>query len=306
MFAPTKYLDPTVLARLDRLELMVRAVVEGFLAGRHRSPFCGTAVEFAQRRAYVPGDDIRHIDWKVQARTDRMVIKQHQQETNLPACFLVDVSESMGYGGAGGGLSKHRLAGCIAASLSLLLLRQRDAVSLATFDERLRFELEPSTRADQIHAVVRVLEKPPGRGKTLLEGVCGHMARRLGRRGLVCLISDLLGDLDGLVHGLRLLRHCGQEVIVLHVLAQDELTFPFQRYTRFVGMEQAGSATVAPRALRGEYLAAVRAFCDDARRRCIACRADYRLISTADNLAAALTAFLAARTAAVRKASGKR
>ena len=128
----TKYLDPDVLGRIQRLDLMARLVVEGFLSGMHRSPFHGFAVEFAEHREYTPGDDVKHIDWKVQAKTDRYYIKQYEQETNLKATFLVDASESMRY--AGRGLSKYHYAACVAASLSMLLLKQQDAVGLATFD----------------------------------------------------------------------------------------------------------------------------------------------------------------------------
>ena len=304
-----KYLDPKVLARIQRLDLKTRLVVEGFISGMHRSPFHGLSVEFAQHREYSPGDDIKHLDWKVYSRTDRYYIKQYEEETNLRSTFLVDVSESMRYGRAsaeGPALSKFHYAGCVAASLSLLLLKQQDAVGLATFDADLRTHIPASANPNQIKSVVHELEQAPLAAKTDLEPICHSLAEKIPRRGLVCLVSDLFVDVDGLIRGLQHLVHKGHDVVVLHVLDQDEIEFPFQGNTLFRGMEATGEFVVEPRALREGYLAALADFLSDVKRRCIASHVDYRLVSTADHLGAALAAFLAARSEAVKKAKSRR
>jgi len=303
-----RYLDPSVLARIARLDLRMRLVVEGFLSGRHRSPFHGLSVEFAQHREYAPGDDLKHLDWKVFSRTDRYYVKQYEAETNLRAVFLVDGSESMRYASAlrPGALSKFHYAACVAASLALLLLRQQDAVGLATFDAALRAWVPPSANPSQIKTIVHTLEAAPLEAKTDLEPVCHALAEKLEHRGLVCLISDLLVDVDGLGRGLRRLSHKGHDLAVLHVLDADELAFPFQGNTLFRGLEALGQLVVEPRALRQGYLDALEAFLADVRRRAVAGRADYRLLSTTDPLGAALAAFLAARAEAVKKAGSKR
>lgn len=300
-----KYLDPAVLSRIARLELQARLIVEGFVSGLHRSPFQGYSVEFASHREYVWGDDIRHIDWKVQARTDRFYIKQYQEETNLSATFLLDASESMRYGeGREGRLGKYSYAAAAAAALGVLLLRQQDAVGLTVFDEGVRDHLPPSTRANQIRRFVHAIETARPRRKTSLTGVCAELAETLPRRGLVCLLSDLFVEPDDLRRGLQRLAHDGHDVVVLHVMDADELTFPFQSHTRFRGLEEAGSLTAHPRALRDGYLAAVERFSREVRRRCIQTRADYQLVSTADRLDAALLGFLGARAASARKRGG--
>jgi len=303
----TDYLDPAVLGRIQRLDLMVRLVVEGFLSGRHRSPFEGFAVEFAEHREYVPGDDTRHIDWKVYGKTDRLYIKQYEEETNLTATFLVDVSESMQYASQTRvSISKFHYAACIAASLGLLLLNQQDAVGLATFDEAVRSVVAPSANPNHIKRIIHALETADRGGRTALEDVCHNLAESIRTRGMVCVVSDLFGDVDGLLRGLRRFRRRRHEVIVLHVMDVDELTFPFQGDTMFDGLEGLGRITVRPRSLREGYLEAVRRFCGEIRRRCIAHGFDYKRISTADNLGAALSSFLAAKTAAVKKGSSKR
>jgi uncharacterized protein (DUF58 family) len=302
-----KYLDPKVLSKIARLDLQARLVVEGFISGLHKSPFHGFSVEFASHREYVPGDDIKHIDWKVQAKTDRWYIKQYEEETNLKATFLLDASESMHYGrGNGEGLNKYGYAGAVAASLAFLLLQQQDAVGLSVFDEQIRSHMPPSSNPNYIKTFVHAIDVNEPKAKTSLEPICHSLAEKIPRRGLICLISDLFVDIDGLVRGLQHFRHYDHEVMVLHVMDADELTFPFEGNTMFRGLEETGRVVVEPRTLREGYLQAVGRFCRDVKRRCIAARVDYKLVSTSDHLDAALCAFLAARAAAVRKASAKR
>jgi uncharacterized protein (DUF58 family) len=306
-----KYLDPKVLNKITRLDLRARHVVEGFISGLHRSPFHGFSVEFASHREYAPGDDIKHIDWKVQARTDRFYIKQYEEETNLKATFLLDASESMRYGenlrqGAKDGLTKYEYACTAAASLAFLLQQQQDAVGLGIFDEDLLQYLPAAASPSQLRTMVHAMDVVEPKKKTSLEHICHSLAEKISRRGLVCLISDLFVDIDGVIRSLEHFRHYDHEVLVLHVMDADELEFPFQGTTMFRGLEALGQATIEPRALREAYLKEVNGFCHEVKRRCVAARIDYKLISTADHLDAALCAFLAARAAAVRKSSAKR
>ena len=304
----TKYLDPKVLSKITRLDLQARLVVEGFVSGLHRSPFYGYSVEFASHREYVPGDDIRHIDWKVLGKTDRYYIKQYEEETNLKATFLLDASESMHYGkdNGKGGMTKYQYASAAAASLAFLLLQQQDAVGLGVFDEQLRSYIPASANPNQIKTFVHEIDINEPKAKTSLEDICHAMAEKIARRGMVCLVSDLFVDIDGLLRGLQHFRHYGHEVMVLHIMDEDELTFPFQGNTMFNGLEDMGRLLIEPRALRKGYLEAMNAFCRRVKRTCVANRIDYKLISTADHLDAALLAFLAARAAANRKAGAKR
>ena len=302
-----KYLDPKVLSKITRLDLQARLVVEGFISGLHRSPFHGFSVEFASHREYSPGDDIKHIDWKVLGRTDRYYIKQYEEETNLKATFLVDASESMRYkSDRKDAMTKYEYAAAVAASLGFLLLQQQDAVGLAVFDEELRTYVPASANPNQIKPFVHAMDASEPKAKTSLEHICHSVAEKIPRRGLVCLVSDLFVDIDGLVRGLQHFRHYDHEVIVLHVMDRDELEFSFQGNTMFRGLEEMGNLMIEPRALRQGYLEAVERFCREVKRKCVASRIDYKLISTADHLDAALLAFLAARAAATRKSGAKR
>jgi uncharacterized protein (DUF58 family) len=305
-----KYLDPKVLNKIKRLDLKARLVVEGFISGMHRSPFHGFSVEFAQHREYSPGDDIKHLDWKVLGRTDKAYIKQYEVETNLRATLMVDISESMRYQGGGNGrgerMSKFHYAACAGASLGFLLHQQQDAVGLVTFDEDLRTYLPHSTNPNHLKALVHALDQSSLKEKTSLEHICHNVAEKIPRRGLVILISDLFVDIDGLIRGLRHFRHRNHEVMVLHLMDEDELTFPFQGNTQFRGLEATGQLTIEPRVLRQGYLEAVEAFTTNVKRQCVSNQIDYKLVSTADHLDAALLAFLAARAQASRKVGVKR
>jgi len=301
-----KYLDPKVLSKIRRLDIKARLVVEGFISGMHRSPFRGGSVEFAEHREYVPGDDLKHLDWKVLGRTDRLYIKQYEEETNLRATFLVDVSESMRYGGREGRMNKFHYAACLAASLAMLLLNQQDAVGLATFDEDLRSYLPPSANPNQIKGFVHELDSASLKAKTSVEHICHNLAEKMPHRGLVCLISDLFVDIDGLMKGLQHFRHYNHELMVLQVMDEDELTFPFQGNTMFRGLENTGRLTIEPRALREGYLEAVNRFCSEVKRRCVANQIDYKLVSTAEHLDVAISAFLATRAAMTKKSGTKR
>jgi uncharacterized protein (DUF58 family) len=302
-----KYLDPKVLTKLSRLELKARLIVEGFISGLHRSPFRGFSVEFAEHREYVPGDDIRHVDWKVYGRSDRYYIKQYEEETNLKAHILVDVSESMAYpalpGGSpapGEGPSKFEYASWVAASLAHLVLRQRDAVGLTLFDDRVRRSVPPSSSPGHLGSIVAALENPGLAEKTNAGSVLHEFADRLKRKGLVIIISDLFDDIERVKRGLRHLRHRGHEVIVFHILAHDELVFPFERLTLFEGLEGLPEKLAHPRTLRDAYLAELEAYLSAVRRACRDDRIDYVRIDTESKLDVALSSYLAARSSTLR------
>jgi len=308
---PRQYLDPRVLGRIHRLDLRTRLIVEGFLAGQHRSPYQGMSVEFAQHREYVPGDDPKFIDWRVYSRTDRHFIKQYEAETNLRCTFLVDVSESMKYAGVRRreGLTKFHYAASVAASLALLLLRQQDAVGLATFDEDWVTHVPPSANPKQINAVCRTLEAASASltAKTGIEAVCRRACETIAHRGLVCVISDLLvADRAAMMRALVRLAHRGHDVMVLHILDDDELTFPFEGNTRFVAMEETAEMIAEGRALRDGYLEAVGRFIRFVQRECVGHCMAYATVNTADNLGAVLAQFLARRQALGRRWTSKR
>ncbi len=275
------------------MELRARHIVEGFLSGMHRSPYFGQSVEFLQHREYVPGDDLRHVDWKVWARQDRLYIKQFEEDTNLRCTFLVDVSKSMEYGN--GPLNKYEYACTIAGSLAYLVLRQQDAVACWAFDERVRARVPHQSKRNHLLTVVESLHVATPAEKTDLSGVLKEAAETLPRRGMVVVISDFLSDLDGTIRGLKMLRQRGHDVMVFHVLDDDELDFPFSGPMRFEGLELPQHLNCNPRALREGYLEALGAFLEELKRQCARNVVDYALLRTSQPLDAALATYLSNR-----------
>ena len=255
-------LDPAEVSRLGGIEIVAKGVVEGFLAGLHRSPFRGFSVEFTEHRAYQPGDELRYLDWKILARSDRLFVKQFEEETNLRAMILVDASRSMAWrgGGAPGRLTKRAYADRLAAALALILLRQRDATGLITFDDAVRRVVPARVKAGQWTRFVRgLLDTPDGRG-TAAQSALRHLTGLLARRGLVVLLSDLLFDRDLVLTALRYLRHRGHQVIVFHVMdpAEEELEQGGLPEVRFRDPESLASVVARPRELARAYRETVR------------------------------------------------
>jgi uncharacterized protein (DUF58 family) len=275
------------------LELRARAVVEGVLAGLHKSPYKGQSVEFLQHREYVRGDDLRRVDWKVWGRQDRLYVKEFEEETNLRLALLVDGSASMDY--RSGPLSKYDYAATLAASLAWLALSHGDAAGCAVFDDKVRASVPARTKRTQLASVVEVLEAPRGGRPTAVLPVLRGLAETPPRRGLVVVVSDLLGDREGVFQGLQLLRKRGHDIVLLHVMDDDELDFPFEGPTKFEGLEIPDHLACNPRALREGYLAAVGEFLAEARRRAASAACDYSLIRTGDPVDAALVKFLSRR-----------
>jgi uncharacterized protein (DUF58 family) len=252
-------LDPAEVARLGGIEIVAEGVVEGFLAGIHRSPFRGFSVEFTEHRAYQPGDELRYLDWKILARADRLFVKQFEEETNLRAMILVDASRSMAWRGAPDRLTKRAYADRLAAALALILLRQRDATGLITFDDAVRAVIPARVKAGQWARVVRgLLDTPDGRG-TAAHTALVQVTSLLARRGLVVLLSDLLFDRSLALTALRYLRHRGHQVVVFHLMDRGEAELSGPPEVRFRDPESEASVVVRPRELARAYGATVRA-----------------------------------------------
>jgi uncharacterized protein (DUF58 family) len=294
-----RFLHPEAIKRISRLEIRARHVVEGFLAGMHRSPYFGQSVEFLQHREYVTGDDLRHVDWKVWARQDRYYVKQFEEETNLRCTLLVDVSKSMAYGN--GPLNKYEYACTLACSLAYLILKQQDAVGCTAFDEKIRTSVPTRTKSNHIFSIVDALAVHEPRDKTDMLGILRSVAESAPRRGMVVLVSDLLADRPGLFKGLRMLRQRGHDALVFHILDDDELDFTFSGPTRFEGLESFDFLNCNPRALREGYLAALQAYLDEVRHQCARSSVDYKLVRTSDPLDAALASFLSKRLAIMNR-----
>ncbi|MEQ8764912.1 MAG: DUF58 domain-containing protein [Planctomycetota bacterium] len=296
MAEPLKYLDAKTLNRASRLEIKAREIVEGTISGMHKSPFRGYSVEFAQHREYVTGDDLRHIDWKVYGKSDRFYIKEYEEETNLTTTTLLDMSESMAYGDEKRG-TKFDYAATIAATMAYLILKQQDQVALALFDEDVQRYVPHSASLSQFRTVVAELAAAVPTRKTKTSEVFAKMANRLVRRGLVIVISDFLEEPEEILRGLSMLRHRKHDVIAFHVLDHDELTFPFERMTRFEGLEEMPKITADPRVLRQAYLEEVEAFTLAMKKGCLKNRIDYVLMDTGTPVDVALTRYLATRMA---------
>ncbi len=287
------YLDPKTLAKMDRLDLLARFVVEGYLGGTHRSPYHGFAVEFAQHREYVPGDETKHIDWRVYGRTERYYIKQYQTETNFTCHLLFDASESMRYGHDS--LTKLHSAKCMAACLAYLILGQQDRVAVGVFDEGLRTYLEPSGRKGHLNRIVEQLDVEPGEKKTDIGQILNQFAERIRKRGIVILLSDLFDRPEHVAQGIQHLRFAGHEVIIFQVLDHYEWTFPFEGMWKFLGLEEYPELLVRPRDLRAGYLQALAEFNRAVQEVCNRNRSDLIPVDTDQALDLVLTSYLVRR-----------
>jgi uncharacterized protein (DUF58 family) len=300
------YLDPAVLDKVTRLDLRARLVVEGFITGQHRSPYSGFAVEFAAHREYSPGDELKHIDWKVWSKTDRLFIKEYEEETNLKCTILLDCSKSMRYGDVQPGLSKFDYGATVSACLAYLLQQQQDAVGLVTFNNKIERNLPASTHPSHRKLIMHELQQTEPDETTDVGDVFRELAQQLRRRGMVVLVSDLFVDLSTLKKSLRQFRHRRHDVVVFHVMHDDELTFPFQENTLFRGLEVDVQLHTEPRALRESYLEAVDQFQHAVRKACADNGIDYVLLNTKEPLDAALTGYLAFRRRTSRGRTNRR
>jgi len=297
-----RFLPPETLAKLGRCELSARGVVEGFISGRHKSPFKGFSVEFAEHRQYTPGDDLRNLDWRVLARKDRYFIKQYIDETNMRVTLLLDASGSMAYAGDeaaprdGRPLSKLAYAQYIAAMLGYLLVNQQDAAGLVTFDTALRTYLPARARASQVRSILETLDQTEPGGETALAKIFHDIAERIPRRGMVVILSDLYDDPAALIQALHHFRYRRHEVLLFHIVAEEELTFPFESYTKFQDLECADNRLpIDPRTIRATYLTRMRAFLDEIEEACGRLKIDYVRMNTRVPYDQALAEYLSLR-----------
>ncbi|MBL8797860.1 MAG: DUF58 domain-containing protein [Planctomycetia bacterium] len=274
--------------------MIARGIVEGFLAGVHKSPYKGFSAEFAEHRQYYPGDEIRHIDWRVWGKTDRHYVKEYEEETNLKAYLLVDASGSMAYRGRHA--SKFDYARYVAASLAYLMLHQRDAVGLAIHDHRARPPLAPRAHSKHLLRLVHALEQTQPGGETSLAPLWHQLAAQMKQRGLVVILSDCFDDLPALFRALRRLRHRRHEVILFHVLAPEEVEFPFQKWTQFRDLEApAQKLLVDPLQLRRAYLKNFAEFQEELRSQTGRMQIDYHPMRTDEPVERALGVYLTKR-----------
>ncbi len=293
------YFEPTRAAKLSNISLVARQAVEGFISGLHRSPHRGFSVEFSEHREYSPGDDLRHLDWVAWGRTDRYYIKQYEQETNLRAHILLDVSQSMNYT-LGQGATKFTYGCFLAACLSYLMCRQQDMVGMIAFDERPRFHLSPGSTPAHLDRVFTRLEQLRPGGGTSIAPTFHELADRINKRGLIIVISDLYDDPAEVMRALQHFVYKKHQIIVFHVMDQAELEFPFHKMHTFVDMETSQKMQVDPRHIREAYLQEVNDFVETYRRECSERNIEYVLTPTNKPYDTMLLEYLARRKALMK------
>ncbi len=290
----SRYLDPKVLEKIGSLSLAARQIVEGLRVGVHKSPLRGFSTEFAHHRAYVAGDAVRHVDWRVYGRTERYYVKLYEAETNFDAYLLLDASSSMRYGS--GPLTKLEYAKFMAAGLAYLIVEQRDSVGLGVFDSVLRGFVPPSSTRSAIAIIDRQLQQARGEPRTDVAAILHEFAQRIPRRGFVLLFSDLFDSVEGLIAGLNHLHFCGHNVTVFHTMDPHELDLPFGGTCRFVGLENEPEIVTQPHRIRAAYKREVEQFTGEIRRACDRNHADYVLVDTSRPLEVVLADYLLHRS----------
>ncbi|MGQ9663268.1 MAG: DUF58 domain-containing protein [Kiritimatiellia bacterium] len=300
--AHVRVLRPEIAAAVATLEFLARRTVEGFVSGRHRSPHKGFSAEFAEHRQYVPGDDLRDLDWRVLARTDRYFVKQYTEETNLRATILLDASGSMRYTGEAAmrldsqPVSKFEYERILAAAFAYLLIQQQDAVGLVTFDTAIRRYIPPRARPSQMRHILDELCTTEASGETGLATVFHDIAERIPRRGVVVVMSDLFDDPEELLRAFHHFRYRKHELLVFHIMAEEEFTFPFDSFTHFRNLEVTHDMLeVDPASIKARYLENVRRFVRTIERGCGEMEADYVPVNTREDLTVALVRYLANR-----------
>jgi len=295
-----QYLDPKVLAKIKGLQLRARMIVEGYVSGVHRSPYQGFSIEFAEHREYSPGDDLRYVDWKVFGRTDKVYLKQFEEETNQICYLLLDTSQSMLYRSDDAPMSKLEYAQSAAAALCYLVLHQQDSAGLVTFDREVRAVVRPSSNPSHLKQLLHAIGESVPASKTDTGPIFHDLAERFKKRGIVVILSDLFDDVDSMMAGLKHFRHRRHDVIILHVLDPAELDFKFQRLTLFRGLEDLPHVLVDPVALRRAYLREFDQFVRRLRKGCRMHRIDYVEMRTDQSLELALSSYLSTRMTRAR------
>src|SRR5216117_2609863 len=295
--AVNRFIDPKVLMKIQNLELVARSVVEGFVQGLHRSPYLGFSVDFAAYRQYMPGDEIRRIDWNVYSRSDKLYVKLYEGETNTRVLILLDISGSMNYGS--GDVKKIDYARILAACLSYFAYHQRDGVGLLTFDTEIRSHVPASRRRGQLFTILSEIDRIRPSEQTEFRKPLRFLAEYLTRRGVIVLISDLYDEPDNIIAGLKALKAKGNDIIVFHIMDNFELTFPFEEMAQFEDMETKRKLHVIPEYLRTQYLGILNEHMERIRKELSGTRIDYCLMDTSKPLDMGLFTYLAARSKSV-------
>lgn len=295
---PENPFDPITLSKIASMELRARLVVDGVLSGIHKSPYKGSSIEFLEHKEYSPGNEIKHIDWKVHARSDKYYIKEFEEETNLRCYLFLDASGSMEYKSAG--VSKFEYAATLTASLAYLLLKQSDMVGLISFSDKVRQYIPPRSRITHLHVLLNALTELKPAGKSNISGVLNEFTEKVGRRSLIILISDFFDDADKIINQLKCLQFKKNEVILFHVLDPYELTFPFEAITYFESMEDERRILADPKAIKDRYLSEMNRFLGQFKQACFENQIDYCLIDSSTPLDQALIPFLARRESTLR------
>jgi uncharacterized protein (DUF58 family) len=289
-----KYLDPKATAELKGIDLKARLVVEGFITGLHKSPYHGFSVEFAEYRPYRAGDEVKNIDWKVYGRSNRYYVKQYEEETNLRSTILVDISASMGFSSEGN-LPKIEYASYLAASLSYLMMKQRDSVGLALYDNEVKTYLPSNSKPSYLNLILKSLEAVKTTGETQTAAALDKLADQIKRRGLIIIISDFFDDLDSISSAMKHFRHKENEVILFQILDPRELDFDFGRSAKFIDLESNEEMITNSHQLKDSYQKAVQEFIGKIKSLCYNQNIDYNLITTSDPFDKALREFLSKR-----------
>ncbi len=293
---PLSLLHPAALRKIGRMELVARQLMDGYVQGMHRSPHVGFALDFAQHRPYVQGDDVKRIDWRVFAKADRYYIKQYEVSTNLRAHVVLDASGSMAYRGKNDDLSKFRYAQFVAACLSYLILHQQDSAGLVTFDNKVREFIPPRNSPSHLMRILQTLDATQPQDESSIAPLLHEVAERAVRRGMVIVISDLFDKADALTDALHHLRHRRHEVLLLQVMADDEINFPFRNWSLFENLELAGDRLkLDPALMRSVYLQNVASHLRSIRETAGKLNINHVLLNTAEPVDAALSNYLAAR-----------
>ena len=293
----TDFLTTEDLKQISNLQVLARLVVEGFCSGLHRSPQKGFSVEFKQHRPYAPGDEIRRMDWKLYGKTDRFYIREYEEETNLRATILLDLSASMGYKGAGrGAITKAAYAARVAACLAYVMLQQQDSVGLVTFDSKVRRYIPPRARPSHLRVLVEELQDARPGGETALGKVFHDLVPKIHRRGLLIILSDLFDDVTELMSALAHFRHARHEILIFQIWAREELDFPFRQWSRFESLERVNEHhLIDPATLRTAYLKSLADYQSELKSGCHRNRIDLIPMVTDQPYAAALAEYLALR-----------
>ncbi len=289
------YMDPQLFAKVANLKLIARLVVEGVIAGLHKSPYHGFSVEFSEYRKYCPGDDLKNLDWKVFAKCDRFYIKTFEEETNLKCYLVLDTSGSMGFGGEQR-LTKFQYSCYSAAAMAYLMIRQQDAVGLAAFDRTIHTYLVPKSSPQHLRDLLAALEHMKASTETNIAGAFHELAERIKRRGLILVFSDLLDDPEGMIKGLAHFRHKKHEVVVFHILDDSEIDFPYDELIDFEDLETGRRLQVHARLLREPVRAKVDEFLRDVQGRCAEHAIDYIRLRTSTPIHLALVNYLSKRS----------